>query len=104
MTNFMNEKEIYDLKMEATFDDAEAQLKLGSYYLLNNNISEGIHWIKAASQQELPQAIHLLAEIYETGIYIQENKKFWSKEDGWKIDKNGILLKPKKNIGKQVCN
>ena len=23
MTNFMNEKEIYDLKMEATFDDAE---------------------------------------------------------------------------------
>lgn len=35
---------------------------------------------------------------------IQENKKFWSKEDGWKIDKNGILLKPKKNIGKQVCN
>ena len=72
----MNEKEIYDLKMEATFDDAEAQLKLGSYYLLNNNISEGIHWIKAASQQELPQAIHRLAEIYETGIYIQENKKF----------------------------
>jgi hypothetical protein len=27
--------------MEATFDDAEAQLKLGSYYLLNNNISGG---------------------------------------------------------------
>ncbi|MCA0348604.1 MAG: hypothetical protein LCH35_04995 [Bacteroidetes bacterium] len=36
-------------------------------------------------------------------IKIKKNIKFWNEIDGWKIDKNGILLKPNYNVEKQVC-
>lgn len=34
---------------------------------------------------------------------VNENKLYWNKEDGWKISKDGILLKPKFGIEKKSC-
>ena len=46
---------------------AEAQSRLGVYYLVNNKHSEALHWFEQAAAQGHARAAHSLASMYDLG-------------------------------------
>lgn len=59
--------------------NSKAQFELGTAYILDKNYDEAFKWIEMSANSNNPEALYLLAEMYEQGIGTKKNKKL-SKE------------------------
>ena len=75
ISNDINTKISQEILSSANKGNDKAQYELGNIYLLDKNYEEAFKWIEMSANSNNPDALFLLAVMYEQGVGIKKNKR-----------------------------